>query len=281
MKIEYLFEAPYKLELENWLKKNNVKYKVDGGDFLPKCLYASIWSTRKDCALLLEELSQLSKRKPYPLPHYSDKDLSSAELLMIQAKTISMCIENNEEAFRYSCRWSYMADRFEIHKANHEEQIGTIMIKKEPPHPSRTVIWGPDDGGVILFADARVRELVQKEDLKGILFQDILLKNRTISKRVFQMEAEHKILHDDISWGWGEHESVCSMCGKKQYAFDSTYQLHLWDDDVYRELDFFSTERIWGEGMPQPIYIISQRFYQLLKQNKYTSRLGFTPVILV
>lgn len=280
MKIGYHYGSFYKEEIETWLISHNIKHEISGGDFTPKCIYFTVWSTTKDCDVLLEELHKMALLKPSACAYYAEKDLAAATLLEIRPKSIKMCINNEDESFRYDCKWSYMADRFEIHKANHKEQIGVIMIAKEPPAKTKTVFWGPDDGGRIIFADKKVFDLAQKENLTGILFQDVLLKNRKPSERVFQMLAEHIIRRGDIATGKGEKEETCQMCGKKQYVLSNIYQLHLHDSPVYRENDFFATERIFGEGIAQPIYIISQRFYQLLKQNKYTAQVDFVPVIL-
>lgn len=280
MKIGYHFSTFYKEEIETWLISHNIKYETSDGVFFQRCLYFTIWSTTNNCDALLKELHNMARLRPSACAYYSPKDLSVAPLLEIRPKSLKMCIENIDESFRYDCQWSHMADRFEIHKAYHKEQIGTIMITKEPSVTTKTVFWGPDDGGAIIFADKKVVDLALQENLKGILFQDVLLKNRKPSERIFQMLAEDIVQQGDIAWGKGEKEEVCRMCGKKQYALSNTYQLHLYDDPVYREKDFFSTERIFGEGIAQPIYIISQRFYQLLKQNKFTAQVNFVPVVL-
>lgn len=280
MKIGYHYSSFYKEELEAWLLSHKIKYETLGGEFNPKCIYFTVWSTTKNCDVLLKELHDIALLRPSACAYYSEKDLSVAPLLEIRPRSIKMCIENADESFRYDCQWSYMADQFKMHKAHHEEQIGTIMIAKEPPASTRTVFWGPDDGGRIIFADKKVVDLVQRENLKGILFHDVLLKNRKPSGRIFQMMADYTIHHEEIVWGKGEKEDICRMCGKKQYVLSNTYQLHLHADPVYWKKDFFSTERIFGEGFAQPMYMISQRFYQLLKQNKYTSQVDFIPVIL-
>lgn len=281
MKYEYFFSSRWRRDLCDYLEQNNVSYKIlDEVDNVPRLMKFSVWSNHNECENLLSDLYKLAGLRPWLYAHYSEKDLSSAELLTIRPKSIKMCIENVDESFRYDCCWSYIADKIEIHKANHEEQIGTIMVAKEPPATAKTVFWGPDDGGTIIFADRKVFDLAQQENLKGISFHNILLKNRKPSDRVFQILAEHVVQPKDIVWNRGEKEQTCSMCGKKQYALPDAYQLHLINAPVYHEKDFFSTERIFGEGIAQPIYIISQRFYQLLKQNKYTTQVEFVPVIL-
>lgn len=281
MKYEYFFGSRWRQDLCAYLEKNNVSYKIlDEVDNVPRFMKFSVWSNHNECESILSDLYKLTGLRPWVQAHYSEKDFSTAELLTIRPQSIKICIENIDESFRYDCCWSYMADKIEIHKANHEEQIGTIMIKKEPSTTTKTAFWGPDDGGTIIFADKKVFDLVQKENLKGIFFQDILLKNRKISEKVFQMLADHTIQHEDIVLGRGEREQTCPMCGKKQYALPDAYQLHLRDALVYHEIDFFSTERIFGDGIAQPIYLISQRFYQLLKRNKLTAQVDFVPVIL-
>lgn len=281
MRYEYCFGERWRQDVCNYLERHNVPYKILGGEYgIPQLIKFSIWNTRKDCDVLLEELHKIAHLKPRVFAHYSEKDLSNSRLLEIRLKSIKMCIENVDESFRYDCSYSYTADGFEFHKAHHEEQIGTIMIAKEPAVTTKTVFWGPDDGGTIIFADKKVVDLVQQENVNGVLFHNVLLKNKKPSARICQMLADHIIQHKDIVWGRGEEEQICSMCGKKQYTLPDAYQLHLHDDSVYREKDFFSTERIFGDGIAQPIYIISQRFYQLLKQNKYTAQVDFVPVVL-
>ena len=281
MKYQYSFHSRLRDDLCRYLNQHDIAYETLGDpNDRSALMFFSVWSTRKDCDCILKDIYTLTLEKPWIYAHYSDKDLSSAELLTMRPKSTKMCIENIDESFRYSCRWSYLADRFEMHKANHKEQIGPIMIKKEPSASTRTAFWGPDDGGTIIFADKKVERLIHKEKLEGIFFKDVLLKNRTPSNRVIQMLAEHTVHHSDIVWGRGEKVIVCEMCGKKQYSLPDAYELHLYDSSIYREKDFFSTERIWGDGIAQPIYIVSQKFYQLLKGNKLTAQVEFTPVTL-
>ena len=41
------------------------------------------------------------------------------------------------------------------------------------------------------------------------------------------------------------------------------------------------TERIFGEGFARPIYVISQKFYRLLVENKLDKNVTFFPVVNV
>lgn len=281
MKYQYSFHSRLRDDLCHYLNQHDIAYETIGGPSDRSALmFFSVWSTQKDCDCILKDIYTLTLEKPWIYVHYSDKDLFSAELLTMRPKSTKMCIANIDESFRYSCKWSYMADRFEMHKANHKDQIGTIMIQKEPSATTKTVFWGPNDGGTIIFADKKVESLIRKENLEGILFKDVLLKNHTPSARVTQMLAEHTIQKSDVVLGRGEKEIVCEMCGKKQYALPDAYELHLYNSPIYWEKDFFSTERIWGDGIAQPMYIVSQRFYRLLKENKLTAQVEFTPVIL-
>ena len=60
---------------------------------------------------------------------------------------------------------------------------------------------------------------------------------------------------------------------------DNTYRLPLDFSKIKQGEDFYMTERIFHEGIAEPLYIISQRFYQLLKKNKFIRNIRFIPVL--
>ena len=86
-------------------------------------------------------------------------------------------------------------------------------------------------------------------------------------------------MKDQIEFGHNEKLRHCPVCGKEQFFIDDAYQLHLCFSDLDVLSDLYKTERIFGDRIPYPVYIISQRFYQLLKSNKLASNVTFVPVV--
>ena len=129
-----------------------------------------------------------------------------------------------------------------------------------------------------LFTDSRVVNLAKEAGLTGIQFHNVFLKNRKISEKIFQATSENVLGNELIGKGYGERKIVCSMCGKVQYYVDNAYQLHLDFDSIPVKSDFYMTERLFGEGQAYPLYLISQKFYRLLKENNLTGNLTIAPV---
>ena len=72
---------------------------------------------------------------------------------------------------------------------------------------------------------------------------------------------------------------TCRICEKEQFFLDHAEQLHVDFSKMPVQSDLYLTESIFGEGEPEPLFIISQRFYQLLNENKLARNVVFTPVI--
>ena len=82
-----------------------------------------------------------------------------------------------------------------------------------------------------------------------------------------------------IGIGFGEKIETCPKCGKEQYAIDNAYQLHLDFSKIKEQGDLYMTERIFGYGIAYSLYLISQRFYRLLKEENLAGGITFSPVV--
>ena len=78
----------------------------------------------------------------------------------------------------------------------------------------------------------------------------------------------------------GEDSEFCPLCGKEDLIPSSSYQMHLYRSHLDLSLDLMSTDRIWGEGISYSMHIISQKFYQILLEEKLTGSLNIEPVVL-
>lgn len=236
----------------------------------------TIWSTAKNVEMYLMELAQMGCKDPIVSVEYTSVEYEKAKLLMMTPRKQSIDIENYDESFRYQCSW---IDRWGESRHKHEEPIGILKVRKEPSMKTQTAFWCESTGFAEIFADYRVAKLVKDNFLKGIELKRVMIANDKYSEILYQMTSQNILGGECIRLGYGEKMEKCHICGKEQYFTDNVYQLHLDFSKIKEESDLYVTERIWGQGIAYPIYIISQKFYQLLKKNKLAGNLTFSPVV--
>lgn len=234
-----------------------------------------ILSSAPNCKNLLAALDEVHVAGPIVYAEYSNSELLNARLLTINSQKQCIDIVNIDEALHFSCTWT---NDYGVNKAKHIKQRALFTIAKEPSTKTRTAFWQEDFGLSQLFTDQRVVDLVKENGLNGIAFRNVQLKNGSQSQNIFQITSNHIIDQKCIALGYGERRLTCPICGKEQFAIKSSYQLHLHYDQIAEQSDFYVTEDIFGEGIPEPFFLISQRFYRLLKENKLTGNLVIAPV---
>ena len=276
MKYQYYFYELYKAEIEEYLKEKQIHYKKNESNVVGDSLVFSVWSNTRDSEMILRELKHLGVGDPLVFASYSASEINNAKFLVMRGMKQKIDIMNCENAYHYSCRWTTSMG---VEKVKHEEQIDRFTIRKEPSTKTTTAFWSEDTGHAELFTDKRVCELVTEQGLKGIEFENVIDRKGVCSENIFQVKSPHLIKRDCIEMGHGERKVVCHICGKEQFFINDIFQLHLDFSKLPAESDLYITERMWGEGIAYPLYIISQRFYQLLKQNKLIGGINFSPVV--
>lgn len=278
MRYKYYYCVLHNPQLTSFLEANQIRYRLSGGGIVPTFVIFSLYSSSSNTQFLVKGLGDLCSRDPIITPEFSKRELENSKLLLLRPKKQIIEITNGKYAFDYACKW---IDSFGFTRVGHEWQIDTLAIAKEPSMNTRTALWASDTGFSEIYADRRVCELATESCLSGVEFRNVLVKDGTYSKNLFQMTSNNLIQRDKIARGYGEKIEKCPICGKEQFCIDSSYQLHLIDSDDITGSDFSVTERIFGEGIAEPMYIISQRFYRLLKQNNLTGNVVFTPVVCI
>ena len=274
MKYEYHFLKWKNTQLMEFLNEHKIEYQEGANQFR---VVFSIFSSSPKAEFYLEELRKLNIRENYITVEFTKKELSEAEFLMMRPKRQSIDIEN-EDAFQYTCQW---ISRFGEEFAKHEEQVKEVVVKKVPSMKKRNAFWCESTGFSVIFADKRICKLAEENFLSGVEFKNVFLKNGTCSDDLFQMTSSNILKKEDIVWGYGEKIEKCPMCGKEQYVTDHVWQLHLDFSKIEKQSDMYVTERIFGEGIAEPIYVISQKFYRLLVENKLDKNVTFFPVVNV
>ena len=276
MKLRYYFCDRFDATLEDFLQKEKIKYKVTNATTRLPLIVFNIWSDEKDFEYKLRIVRELCAREPLRFAEYSSSEYSNAKLLIMRPKKQQIGIINENDAFRYSCKWINSIGETVV---RHEKQIGVLSIDKEPSISSTTAFWCEDSGFFIIFASKHFVDLSIQNHLTGIVFRDVMLKNGERSKNLFQISSDNTINRDCIGTGYGEIVEVCPHCGAEQYFIDEAHQLHLDYSKIQTQSDLYLTEQIFGQGDPYSLYLISQRFYQLLKQAKLDAHVAFSPVI--
>lgn len=282
MRFEYRFCLSYQADLIKLLEIHEIHYRLSGtvGDYFSNGTPVPVFVIFgfKQHTPLIDELSRKYRCRPQVRVVYSAKEINSAQLLWMTPKKQSIEIANSYEALSFSCTW---VDSRGTARSHHKEQVALFGIKKEPSAKTKTAFWSSSTGFSEVFTDWRVKELVESSNLHGVDFLPTIVAGGSHSNNIFQLTTSNKVCSDYIVFGKGEKEICCPMCGKKQYAFNDTYQLHLDVRGIELNEDLFMTDRIFGEGIARPLYLVSQRFYRLLKTNGLTSNVSFDPVIIV
>lgn len=280
MHLEYYFCAIKKPGLCEFLDAKRVRYRIlyEGETFSdgrPLPVYVKF--RFRDDLKMAEHISQTYRCSPVISAVYSESERSAAPLLWMTPVKQSVDITNTDKAYAFGCEWT---DAQGISRAYHKEQIDVFQIKKEPMLGGKTALWSESTGFSEVFADRRIMKLFEYEKLEGAQFKKVLLSNGMCSEQMFQMTTENRIDAGRVIPGKGEKEIVCPMCGMKQYGISDAYQLHLNLDQEEMTADFYMTQRVFGYGIAQPLYLVSQRFYRGLRHNRLDGNVRFDPVIV-
>lgn len=266
---KYLFRENYSQNLMAFLSENKIKYTEKKNDFIGMHLI----TFTVDNPQLAEQLLAFAKNEPIIEVKYSQKELESASLIRIHAKRQEVNVINSADAFEFGCK---IVDQNGIGRAYHKEQVRSVKIDKCPKEKKGSVLYSPIVGFGELFADARFYELCKKNKLAGIRFLPVYDKKGAEQQGLWQVTADGVISVSDIVLGYGEKMISCPVCNQKKIVPPQAYELHVKAMNV--EQDFYVTERVFGEGISDPYFLISQRLYQLLAAEGLLNDLVLIPV---
>lgn len=271
MKKKYFFRENYDNDLITLLNDNKIKYAEKKNDFIG--MHLVVFSV--DDSQLANKIMAFAKNEPIIEVKYSPKELESSQLIRIHAKRQEIDIINELEAFDFDCK---LVDKNGIGRAHHKKQIKSVKIDKLPKEKKGSVLYSTTLGFGELFADARFFSICEKNNITGIQFLPVYDKKGTKLNSLWQLTTNNVIFESNIALGYGELITSCPVCNKKKIISPYAYELHL---DLNRESinqDFYVTERLFGEGISEPYFLISQRLYRLLLEEGLLNDLEITPV---
>lgn len=277
MKKEYYYCDLYSDSLIELLKKNNVKYEIlDYGTLVPKMVRFTVMEGHSIITLLPD----YSTTKPLITCIYSKKELLDAEFLTLRPKKWIIDITNIDDVCEYSCeRISYGGN---LHYG-HCTQKGSFTIAPFKGS-DKTFFFSESTGCSVLFARKSVATVIRKNNITGILFFPVYqnTKNKEMVEADFwQLLSDEMIYLNNICLDEPERIKKCPICGKTKIFNGQGYQLKLLSEKLALNQDFYMTEAVFGDGIPCPLFIVSQKLYRLLKEQHFDKNVTFEPVILI
>lgn len=217
--------------------------------------------------------------KPFAVwSNYTKKEIESAAWMLFRPHRHCIDITNFEDAYFYYCpRPAYTGGSAHIHD---QEQVADLRIAQIPPR-TKTVFYASDTGYGEIFSDERIFDFVRQHEISGVSFRPVFTKTGKPRENFYQILSENVITRDQIARGFGEGYSECPYCYQKQIVLDDEHMLHLKMSETDLHGDFWMTESIFGEGVAHPCFLISQRFYRLLKENRMLGSVRTEPVCFV
>lgn len=213
------------------------------------------------------------------LATYSESERKASAWLEICPRSQSVDILNTDDACDYSC--TYLGSDGLEH-AQHCTQSSPYEIVDEVKWGRRKCFSAPDNGGSEIFTCGVVKDLVESMGIKGCSFQPVYnRKTGNPCSNTFQLAAQTEIPISCISFGHGEREHICPLCGKKQYVLKNTYQFHLFQQKLPTSVDIICTPAVFHDGQAESVPLISQKFYQALKGAGLHHGLFFTPAVMI
>lgn len=277
MRTVYHYVGRYGDEFQRTLDELKIKYTVSVPPFDTDEDPILIFDLKSDAKNFEDQYANVSMcAKPLTVwSDYTKKEIESSPWVSITPCRHCVDIENYNEAMFYYCRKiGYPAQVDWIHD---QEQIEDFKVSKAPKR-TRTVFYSGDTGIGDVFVDERLKQMVEANGLRGVVFRRVLTKKGIERNDLFQLTSETIVPRERIALGHGERFSECSYCYSKQIILDETHPLYLKGSADDLSSDFYVTARIFGEGVAHPYYLMSKRFYQCLKNERMLYSLRAKPV---
>ena len=263
----------YRSSLQKRLDKLGVKYDILRGiDGKPNLITFDVDRDSEAGAILLKSIIS----RPYITNVYSKTEFEEADFLRIIPLKYDVDITNEEEALRFSCNKRSLSG---LKKSRHEVQVSSFQVDKREIN-KRSTLHSSTRGPAYIFASSQFQDMVIKSNVTGIRFIPVTCQDSSSSQHadIFQLVAEQSFAFEQIAIDGSVKVKICPNCGKPKIIYPSTYELHLKGSPGNLNKDFYMTEAIFGYGVPEPFYFISHRLYMLMKEEKMTRSISFSPV---
>lgn len=285
MKITRYYYTEYDEKLHNILLKYNVKVKIDEPDV--------VYKTKRMAFTVYENGQGWDEYESF-LPErincidyeYSKKEMNESKWFYV--RSTCMKLDNlNENTFEYSC---YSEEEYFVagkmrKRVYHELQVEPFAFKPIKWN-DRNHIYSAFEGGYdIMFCDDIVKELMMTNNVNGIKFEKVLWAKKNIELPNAHQITTDNIIPDEALVIEGFEKGYvsikkCPICGRITYIPNNAFILGAREEYLDENVDIYRTNYLFGMSRGLPMYIISQKIYKLLENNKMTRNLKIRPLIL-
>lgn len=275
MRKKYSYCEKYSEKVELYLINREIKYKTVGDDILvPKMISFAVY----DGVASAPEFRRVIHGKPIVTNEFTQKELNGAGYLTMRPQKNIVTIANANEAFLYKCQRKSL---FGVEKFAHKEQVGLIRIKKFNIKGT-TYFFSPTIGFSEIFAKDAICDFIKDQNVTGTEIRSVLLdeKSHEIESGLCQLWSKNTIPENMIFLDEKQRIEKCPVCGSSKILCKQDYQLQLVGPISDLSDDFYMTEAIFGEGISYPLYIVSQRLFQLFVRAGMSRNVVFEPVLV-
>lgn len=224
----------------------------------------------------------------FHVPIYDSQELQAANWLSVSSSFSKVTTVNSMTLVKGLCV-SRVTKRG-IKMMRHSYVVGKHIVKNPVKWGNRFFATSLDTGGCELFCNFEAKNAMERAGLKGVEYE-VVYKTATGVEmdNMFYMKAQNTLPNGAIVPVLDMDTYTCEQCGMHMLGYRNArgqfgIQADLIDDslDFHISLPLFSgsvKDPSWISGSSR--FIVSQRFYQLVKNLKMDRALIFEPISLV
>ncbi len=216
-------------------------------------------------------------------PKYEEKERTGVKWIEISGITTKIDPANDKDMSSVTCIFD---------RTNTGAYIGHHRIQSSPIQVRRTLKWGNSQffSGAIttegLFCDDRAVSIMEHAGLKGLQYGPVLKWRTGVPvPNVHQILPNHVVPNGAFVPLRDMESYTCEMCGMQMLRISGKRFLYGIRDnmldpgiDFYKTLPLFLDYSAKRHSGGRTRYIISQRAYRVLKENKMCRGVEFTPL---
>lgn len=224
-------------------------------------------------------------------PEYSEQEFLEAKWLTVRSSYSKVSPEDtpNLTARTYACLARVTTRGISLMR--HEVCVsGSFALKKPIKWGNRFFASANGMGEDVLFCNSNARTAMEEAGLTGVEYESVQRKSTGKEMEdIFYLKAKN-ILADVAIVPISDMDTyICDQCGMHMVGYRNLRgQFGIRADMINDSVDFYRTLPLFSPGLEDPSsifgndrFIVSQRFYQLVKERKMDRALWFEPISLV
>lgn len=280
MRTKCYYNLEWNETIESLLKENNVDYKKVE------------WKDTKGSVISYPDMINftISKEQPayaeikdfLPNPNtcwleFTEKELKESKWLYMRSTNMKIDIQN--DAIDWLCPKNRLFNKKSMFHMTQKDIFEIKPVKwTTNNHFYSSYVCGYD----AMFCDDYAMNIMQQNDLKGVVFDNVLqYRNKTVLSNTHHIKCDKILPLEAFLFDENCEERKCPTCGKSKYEINHEFRIKIRKEYLDENIDFFSTPDIFSMGNVSSYTIVSNRVYTVLKNAKLTRNLNFEPVITI